>query len=66
MNYPVKCTHCISLLKNCNATKNLHYYLNSNEMYVDVPTPSLQTLITFIEHHQRETFFYYNLLLNAK
>ena len=66
MNYPTRCTHCISLLKNCTTTKGLHYYMLQGEMYVDLPTPSIQTLVTLLEHHQEETFFYYNQLLQAK
>lgn len=64
MNYPTRCTHCISLLKNCKAFQNAHFYINMNEVYIDVDDYTLAIIIGTIQALQEETFKQYNNLVN--
>lgn len=63
MNYPTRCTHCISLLKNCTSLKNAHYYMIDCEVYIDVEERDIADLITKIEWYQESTSWYYNRLI---
>lgn len=64
MNYPTRCTHCISLLKNCKSFQNAHFYMNMNEVYIDVEDYTLAEIIAAIQAHQEETLKLYNNLVN--
>lgn len=62
MNYKVKCTHCISLLKNIKALENAEYTMHDGECYIDVNDDSDKFLIERIEFHQNNTYWYYQRL----
>lgn len=64
MNYPTRCTHCISLLKNCKAFQNAHFYMNMNEVYIDVEDYILAENIAILQALQEETFKQYNNIVN--
>lgn len=64
MNYPVRCTWCISLLKNTKHYKHAHYYMLENEMYIDVNTLCEQNAITMLNGYQEGVFKVYNDILN--
>lgn len=64
MSYEVRCTHCVSLLKNCKAFEKSHYYSLNNEMYIEVEDFVYSEIISAIQAHQEETYKLYNNLLN--
>ena len=64
MNYPTRCTHCISLLKNCKAFQNAHFYMNMNEVYIDVEDYTLATMIAHLNGYQEGTYKTYKQILN--
>lgn len=64
MSYPVRCTMCISLLKNSKHYKNAHYYMNAGEMYIDVQTRIEANVIELLNGYQEGAFKTYRDLLN--
>lgn len=62
MIYDVKCTHCISLLKNWSKLKDNYFFMQDGEMYVEVNDNIDKELIEKIEYHQSNTYWYYNRL----
>lgn len=64
MNYPTRCTSCISLLKNTKRYKNAHYFMNSGEMYINVQTAEESNIIAQLEGYQEGSLRTYQLLLN--
>lgn len=63
MTYDVKCTNCVSLLKNYSRLKDAYFFMQKGEMYVAVYDEIDKVLIELIEYHQGNTFRYYNMLL---
>lgn len=63
MSNPTRCTHCVSLLKNCKAFEKSHYYSLDNEMYIDVEDYTYSEIIAAIQEHQEETYKLYNNLI---
>lgn len=63
MTHYVKCTNCISLLKNYTKLTNACYYMQGGEMYIEVDDDDTKSLIEKIEYHQSNTFWYYNRLI---
>ena len=63
MNYPTRCTHCISLLKNTKKYVNAHYFKMDGEMYIVVHSIREQVRISALEHYQELSFKMYNVLL---
>lgn len=66
MIYDVKCTNCLSLLKNHNRLKNSNFFMSNGEMYVLVNDETDKDLIEKIEYHQSNTFWYYKRLLERE
>ena len=66
MIYRTKCTHSISLLKNCKLTKDCKYTYRNGEVYVQVKNYEVYSLCHKIEYYQDLTFKYYNELLELK
>ena len=64
MKYPVRCTCCISLLKNTKRYKNAYYYMNNGEMYIDVETREESDIIAQLNFYQEGTFRTYKQMLN--
>ena len=64
MSYPVRCTHCISLLKNCKAYRKAHYYTINEDVFIDVQTLKEANTIAQLEGHQEATFKLYNQIIN--
>lgn len=64
MKYPVRCTCCISLLKNTRRYKNAYYYMNNGDMYIDVDTIEESYIIAQLNGYQEGTFRTYKQLLN--
>lgn len=63
MKYYVKCTNCISLLKNHSKLKDSDFFTQGEEMYIEVNDEIDKALIELIEYHQSNTLWYYNRLL---
>lgn len=64
MSYEVKCTHCISLLKNLKKYANAKYTMHQGEAYIEIDDISERIYIEDIEMYQAATFKYYNRLIN--
>lgn len=62
MIYEVKCTHCLSLLKNLKKYASANYLMTGGECYIEVNDPIDKELIEKIEYHQSNTYWYYNRL----
>lgn len=56
MNYPVKCTHCMSLLLNLKKYRFANYYKNSGQWYIDVQDERERDVIASLEWYQEGTF----------
>lgn len=63
MNYPTRCTHCITLLKNSKAFQKAHFYMNMNEVYIDVEDYTLSTMILLLNDYQEGTYETYKQIL---
>lgn len=64
MNYEVKCTHCLSLLKNLKKYANAKYTMHQGEVYIEIDDISERIYIEDIEMYQVATYKYYNRLIN--
>lgn len=62
MNYPVRVTSCISLIKNLKQYAHAHMYKVRDEVYMEVETLTEARLIAQINSHQELTFTWYNKL----
>lgn len=63
MNYPVKCTHCMSLLLNLKKYRFANYYKNCGQWYIDVQDETELTYISQLEWYQEGSFRMYNELV---
>lgn len=56
MNYPVRCTHCMSLLLNLKKYAFAYYYQNCGQWYIDVQDERERDVIASLEWYQEGTF----------
>ncbi|MBO5886610.1 MAG: hypothetical protein J6Q60_01135 [Bacteroidaceae bacterium] len=52
MNYPVRCTQCISLLKNIKKYAHNRVYSIDKDLYIEVETTEEHNLIMQLNKHQ--------------
>ena len=64
MKYKVKCTHCITLLRNLKKYADAELYYNGNECYIEVGKRAEVIHIEKMEIFQAGTFLHYNQLAN--
>lgn len=64
MNYKVKCTHCIHLLKNCRTFENAKFETEGNEVYVDVEGYTLAQYVYDLNAHQERSYKIYQSIMN--
>lgn len=64
MNYPVRCTWCISQLKNTKHYRDAHYYMSEREMYIDVQTRAEANAIEMLNGYLEGAFKVYKDILN--
>lgn len=64
MTYEVKCTHCLSLLKNLKKYANAKYTMHLGEVYIEIDDINERIYIEDIEMYQAATYKYYNRLIN--
>lgn len=64
MKYEVKCTNCLSLLKNLKKYANANYTMHLGEVYIEIDDINERIYIEDIEMYQVATYKYYNRLIN--
>lgn len=64
MKYKVKCTHCISLLKNLKKYAKAELCYDSEDCYIEVDKRAEVIHIEKMEMYQARTFQHYNALAN--
>lgn len=66
MNYPVRCSMILSMLKNCKRYENAHFYKVENDFFLDVKTRREADLIAKLNGLMTDAWNVYELILNYK
>lgn len=66
MNYPVRCSFILALLKNCKRYENAHFYKVGDDMFLDVKTRREADLIARLNGLQEDGWKILQLLYNYK